>query len=280
MSFFLDIFNKLLKINEDSIMIIFDVESNIWFKFKDVLKALEYSSIDKIIFNFKINKLYIKKFIQLKVLPTWEGPSNFQKSTYFINESGLYQLLSLSTKPLAKLFMNKYFKDIMPEIRKTGKYILDENNKQKLDIMNKKLEKIEKDNVDLLNNQRNIIYPDGKALYVIILMKNNKKYFKIGYTKNLNKRLKTYNTSFPYKIFFDYYILVDDEKIDKCIKKIMKNEEFIKNKEYYKTSLNKILNFIKDCDDSLDEICCGYCLKCYKFNKIKIHKCKYISVNI
>ena len=34
----------------------------------------------------------------------------------------------------------------------------------------------------------------------------------------------------------------------------MKNEVFIKNKEYYKTSLNKILNFIKDCDDSLDEI--------------------------
>ena len=55
----------------------------------------------------------------------------------------------------------------------------------------------------------------------------------------------------------------------------MKNEEFIKNKEYYKTSLNKILKFIIKCDDKLDTICCGYCLKCYNFDKIKIHKCKY-----
>ncbi len=56
----------------------------------------------------------------------------------------------------------------------------------------------------------------------------------------------------------------------------MKNEEFIRNKEYYKTSLNKILKFITECDDKLDTICCGYCLKSYNFDKIKIHKCKYI----
>jgi len=36
---------------------------------------------------------------------------------------GLYQLLSNSTKPIAKLFMDKYFTEIMPQIRKTGKYI-------------------------------------------------------------------------------------------------------------------------------------------------------------
>ncbi len=47
----------------------------------------------------------------------------------------------------------------------------------------------------------------------------------------------------------------------------MKNEEFIRNKEYYKTSLNKILKFIIECNDKLDTICCGYCLK-------------YINVNI
>ena len=134
-----------------------------------------------------INVKYKQYYKNIRLPPIGHTLKNMQSHQQFINESGLYQLLSLSTKPLAKLFMNKYFKDIMPEIRKTGKYILDENNKQKLDIMN---------NVDLLNNQRNIIYPNGKSIYVIILMKNNIKYFKIGYTKNLNKRLKTYNTSF------------------------------------------------------------------------------------
>ena len=88
--------------------------------------------------------------------------------------------------------------------------------------------------------------------------------------------MKVYNTSFPYKIFYNYYILVNDPQIDKCIKNIMKNEEFIKNKEYYKTTLNKILKFVKLCDESLNKICCGYCLKCYSFSKIKLHKCKYL----
>ena len=159
---------------------------------------------------------------------------------------------------------------------KTGKYILDNKSKKKLNKINDKFNKIKNENKELINNQRNIIYPNGKALYVITKIHNDKKYFKVGYTKDLNKRLKVYNTSFPYKIHYDYYVLVNDPIIDKCIKNILRNEEFIKNKEYYslveaytpfqgyKTTLNKILKFIKSCDESLNKVCCGYCLKCYK----------------
>jgi hypothetical protein len=64
--------------------------------------------------------------------------------------------------------------------------------------------------------------------------------------------------------------------IDICIKNILHNEEFIKNKEYYKSSLNKILKFIKICNQKINKICCGYCLKCYKLDDISNHKCKYI----
>jgi hypothetical protein len=164
----------------------------------------------------------------------------------------------------------------MPQIRKTGKYIIDNKNKKELDKINNKLNNLEHENKDLMNNQRNLIYPTGKAIYVITKIINDKKYFKIGYTKNLNKRLKVYNTGYPNKIHFNYFVMVNDPLIDKCIKKIFKNEEFIKNKEYYFTTLNKILKFIKMCDESLNKICCGYCLKCYNFTKIKLHKCKYI----
>jgi hypothetical protein len=123
---------------------------------------------------------------------------------------------------------------------------------------------------------RNVIYPIGKSLYIIIKIINKKKYYKIGYTKNLNKRLKVYNTSYPNKILFNYYLQVNDIEIDKCIKKIMKNEEFIKNKEYYVTTFSKIIKFIKLCDEKLNKLCCGYCQKCYTFDKIKLHKCKFI----
>ena len=56
----------------------------------------------------------------------------------------------------------------------------------------------------------------------------------------------------------------------------MHNEEFIKNKEYYKTSLKSILKFIRTCDERINDICCGYCLKCYTIDTITNHKCKYI----
>ena len=64
----------------------------------------------------------------------------------FINESGLYEILSKTTKSLAKLFMDKYFTDIMPTIRKTGSYKLHKSDKSKLNKINKKLSSIKKSN--------------------------------------------------------------------------------------------------------------------------------------
>lgn len=272
-NFFLDIFNKLLKINNSNVFIIFDKNGDIWFAFKDLLIALGYSNYKKAGNQIKINKNFIIKYKKIKGTPLGVL---LQPNKKFINESGLYEVLSISTKPLAKVFMNEYFTKIMPQIRETGKYIMDDSNKNKLDKLNTKLDSIQKDNKSLINNQRNVIYPNGKALYIIKKISHEKTYYKIGYTKNLNKRLKTYNTSFPYKILYNYYLMVNDESIDRCIKNIMHNEEFIRNKEYYKSSFIKILRFIKSCDKRINEICCGYCLKCYNFENITLHKCKYI----
>ena len=133
MNFFLDIFNKILKINESDVMIIFDLEGNIWFKLKDVFIALGYTDLKKSIYKFNINKDYKKKYLSIKVPGSTPVPSNLQQTTLFVNESGLYEILSNSTKPLAKIFMDKYFKEIMPTIRKTGQYILNTNEKEKLD---------------------------------------------------------------------------------------------------------------------------------------------------
>jgi len=58
--------------------------------------------------------------------------------------------------------MNEYFTKIMPQIRESGKYIMDNTNKNKLDKINKKLDSIQQNNKSLINNQRNVIYPVGK----------------------------------------------------------------------------------------------------------------------
>jgi predicted GIY-YIG superfamily endonuclease len=185
----------------------------------------------------------------------------------------LYEILSLSTKPLAKLFMDKYFTDIMPAIRKTGSYKLHKSDKSKLSKINKKLSSIKKSNKSLKINQIHIDYPEGPHVYIIKQKANTKTYYKIGYTSNLNSRIKTYNTGNANKIYFNYIIKVTNQDIDNCIKKILRNKELIKNKEFYKITLKRALDYIHKCNNSLNKISCGYCLKSYKFNTILNHKC-------
>jgi len=121
---------------------------------------------------------------------------NFISKTQLINEIGLNYILMKSNKKIAKDFIKKYISEIMPEIRKIGEFILDKQSKKKLEEIINKLNKIKHENKELINNLRNIIYPKRQSLYIIQKIHDNKKYFKIGYTKNLNKRLKVYNTSF------------------------------------------------------------------------------------
>jgi len=202
------------------VFIIFDIEGNIWFGLTDLIKALGYKSFQNI-YRMNIPKEYLNIINKIKVPPSMGVPYNFQPDTILINEEGLDFILIKSNKDIAKDFIRKYVSDIMPTIRKTGKYILDQKSQHKLDKINNKLNKVQHENQELINNQRNIIYPTGKALYVIIKIIDNKKFFKVGYTKDLNKRLKVYNTSFPYKIHYNYFVLVNDPVIDKCIKNII-----------------------------------------------------------
>ncbi len=269
MSVLIDVFNNLLKYNEQEIFIVVDKNNQIWFKLKDILKLLGYTNLKKALYSSFIDDKNKKKYSSLKVYPSRGTPvMNLQPNAIFIDESGLYKLLTNSKKDLAEKFRNDVFSNILPSIRKTGKYNIEDKNK---------IKELNKEIIDLKNNQRNIKYPTGKAIYVIKKITNKKKYYKLGYTKDLNKRLKVYNTANPNKILYKYYCLIEDDSIDKCIKNVFKNKEFIKNKEYYVTNLKEIINVINKCDKRIKTICCGYCLKCNKLDNIIVHKCKHVS---
>ena len=114
MAFFLDVFNKILKVNDKKIFIIFDKNGNIWFAMRDLFKALGYTNLNKAINNIDIDKNNVKYYKKIRVSPRGDTLSNIQPNKKYVNESGLYEILSKSTKPFAKTFMNKYFKEIMP----------------------------------------------------------------------------------------------------------------------------------------------------------------------
>lgn len=266
MSVFIDIFNNLLKYNEKEVFIIVDMNNQIWFKLKDILKLLNYTNVKKALYSSFIDEKNKKTYSNIKVYPSRGTPLNAQPSAIFIDEAGLYKLLTNSTKELAKKFRDEVFSKILPTIRKTGSFNI--KNKEKIKKLNNEI-------IQLKNNQRNIIYPKGRAIYVIKQIYNNKKYYKIGYTKDLNKRLKVYNTGSPNKILYKFYCLIKDQTIDRCIRNVLKNKEFIKNKEHYLINTKQIIKVIKHCDNRIKTICCGYCMKCKKLNTITTHKCKY-----
>ena len=166
MSSIIDTFENLLKYNNKEVFIVLNVNNEIWFKMKDVLKILEYSSIKKAIYKLNIDKKFKLKYKYIKVYPLRDTPLNAQPNSIFINESGLYQLLSNSTKPIASKFRDELFTTILPSIRKTGIYKLKIKDNKKLKKLNKKF----KEELNYYEDKH--IYNPTNNSYIYILKKN------------------------------------------------------------------------------------------------------------
>lgn len=66
-NFYLDIFNKLLSINEHKVFIVFDKDNNIWFGLKSLLLALYYTDTNSAPKTLNIDEEYIINIEDLKV---------------------------------------------------------------------------------------------------------------------------------------------------------------------------------------------------------------------
>ncbi|WP_249963474.1 BRO family protein [Histophilus somni] len=55
-----------------------------------------------------------------------------QRKTSFINEPNLYRIIFRSEKPIAKEFQNWVFEEVLPQLRKTGKYALQNSAENQL----------------------------------------------------------------------------------------------------------------------------------------------------
>ena len=98
-----------------------DQDNNMWFCAKDVCNALGIINSRQIISNLdEDDKLQLEIVSKGRCMDHIHPPQIY--SLNFVSECGLYQIIFRSEKEEAKKFKKWVCKDIIPQIRKTGRY--------------------------------------------------------------------------------------------------------------------------------------------------------------
>lgn len=133
---------------EQEVRTITDENEQTWFAGIDICNILEYASARQAIAKLDEDE---KKLEYIK------DTSGQSRKTWNINEFGLYSLVLSSSKPEAKAFKRWITHEVLPSIRKAGKYSNEEEKKYEADLQKLVSEieklKLQKDEAQKLTNQ-------------------------------------------------------------------------------------------------------------------------------
>jgi len=256
----IDIYNNILIYDNIQIIVIIDDNNIPWFSGVNIASILGYkntrqSIITHVTKHDRTSYGNLKKFVK-------NIPKNAQPHSIYINESGLYSLILSSQKPIAKQFKQWVTEKVLPSIRKTGSYQIEEKYKGELDKLNNKFKQAKKEIRILKHNQKKKNYKATGLIYVIRPIDTNKKnLLKPGKTTNFNKRLNTYNTSLSDDVEILFSLEVNDpDAVEHCMKGLLHKFVYRKNKEYYECTLKKFREIIFKCDKLVqNEYYCENC---------------------
>ena len=125
------------------------IENEVWFVLIDICKILELSNPSSVI--KRLDEDEVTKFD----LGSLSGITNI------INESGLYKVIFRSDKPQANQFTKWVTHDVLPSLRKTGSYSMNQTPKE-LELKEKE---IQLKTAEFLNNMADsILIPEYKQI--------------------------------------------------------------------------------------------------------------------
>jgi prophage antirepressor-like protein len=276
----------IIYFNFITIIVVFDDKGNPWFKLKDLLILFGYKSTigqPSLLQISQTNKISYKNLNTKEYI---KSNKNIKTNTTFINESGLYELLNKSTKPIALKFKFEIFNNIMPTLRKTGEYIMSNDEKKSLKIINKQLEnKLDNYRTELeyYYDKYNFLPSKGGYIYINEVKMINKGQkmigYKPGYCIDMKKRKFIYKSgNFFYKLLSYIPVNIDKSKIESCYLNLFKEHKYkpkTKNELICFLNLKDLKNGISKCIDFLTEnICeCIYCKEKYNVKNLDKHKC-------
>ena len=248
------IYNNIFSFNDTNILVLFDKNNTIWMSYNSILKSLGYNDIKKLKKRIDIKNNYFSTYEQIysqsklnKIKPDYQKPNE-----KFINESGIYLLLSKSSKEVAKQLSEKLFVEVLPELRKTGKFILNTDEAKDMKKLTRRIQSLDLE----LKRTRKQTYNNktGKGFIYVLRIKTThngyeKVCYKIGYTANLEKRMATYKTGNPnIELAHHENINCNKKQLEQCILnlntlKLLKN----KTEVICDVSLEKIKDELEEC---------------------------------
>lgn len=172
-----------------------------------------------------------------------------------VNEAGLYRLIMRSNKSIALKFQEWLCEDVIPSIRKKGRYDVDEEYQR---LLKEKDSKMEEQRQELLRMKRYINrknkhkYPEGNSIYII----HHKAFgndYKIGMTDNMNKRPKEFETYAPdsYRVVF-YRKIREMRAAERLLHDIFESRRCNRGKEWF--TFEDISVAIRKIDEVCDSI--------------------------
>lgn len=115
---------------------------------------------------YNVRNEWKKSWADLKdsfTLGALDVPKNWQPHTVFINEAGLYALIMRSKKPEAIKFQKWMFEEVLPSIRRTGKYDINKTSDSRSAQFNESYELTREDN-ERLQLQNKFLETQNKCL--------------------------------------------------------------------------------------------------------------------
>lgn len=206
-----------------------------WFCGKDVAIILGYKNANQAI-RKNVRDKHRKSFSEIRGV--WKTPLSYnQANLVYINEAGLYTLILRSKLPIAYEFQDWVTEEVLPSIRKTGQYQINEKILQ----LENELTISKRSNLLLSNYVQNVKERTREQCVYIATTRQyaSENIFKIGGCSSYNllkKRLATYNTGRPVEDLLYYTKLFkchNYKHVENRVKEILCDYRNKKDKEMY-----------------------------------------------
>lgn len=232
------------------IKVIIDDNDRVWFHANDLALALGYVDVKDAV-RRHVNK---KDKISFREINHSSSIKNDPQTSY-LSESGMYKLILSSKMKKAEKFSSWITEEVLPSIRKFGYYKLKKGYENEKTALLNKINYLEKQNKQMINDLKKNKYPEGALVYVIDYSDEDNSVegiYRIGKTDSMTTRKKIYDTHTLHskKVVYKYFTN-NPLQFENCIRAMLYDYCYKNRKDFYICSFKQIEKAFKNCEKSI-----------------------------